>query len=305
MKREEFLKALEERLQVLNRQEREDIVSEYRQHIELRMESGLTEEEAIGDFGDLDELVAEILDAYSVNPDYGKRQRMPGKESAKAAGEAVLAGTRKAGSAGMRAASALKGWILRVLKGAAGLAGRLWTLLRGGVSAVSRSLRPGRKMALEAQTWERREETFRGNLDTGEIPALREIPAQREIPAPGQNPAPRLPKMGTDRLFKRLFRAVFRLAVLCIQVLGTVFVLLPMAAVDFMGVLLFGGLLVLCVMGYPAAGLTVGAFGGILSCTALILLAADLLFPGRRSRKPAGGPASQPERGEEERAHEA
>ena len=184
MKREEFLKALEERLQVLNRQEREDIVSEYRQHIELRMESGLTEEEAIGDFGDLDELVAEILDAYSVNPDYGKRQRMPGKESAKAAGEAVLAGTRKAGSAGMRAASALKGWILRVLKGAAGLAGRLWTLLRGGVSAVSRSLRPGRKMALEAQTWERREETFRGNLDTGEIPAL------REIPAPGQNPAP-------------------------------------------------------------------------------------------------------------------
>ena len=283
MKREEFLKALEERLQVLNRQEREDIVSEYRQHIELRMESGLTEEEAIGDFGDLDELVAEILDAYSVNPDYGKRQRMPGKESAKAAGEAVLAGTRKAGSAGMRAASALKGWILRVLKGAAGLAGRLWTLLRGGVSAVSRSLRPGRKMALEAQTWERREETFRGNLDTGEIPALREIP----------------------RLSKRLFRAVFRLAVLCIQVLGTVFVLLPMAAVDFMGVLLFGGLLVLCVMGYPAAGLTVGAFGGILSCTALILLAADLLFPGRRSRKPAGGPASQPERGEEERAHEA
>ena len=276
MKREEFLKALEERLQVLNRQEREDIVSEYRQHIELRMESGLTEEEAIGDFGDLDELVAEILDAYSVNPDYGKRQRMPGKESAKAAGEAVLAGTRKAGSAGMRAASALKGWILRVLKGAAGLAGRLWTLLRGGVSAVSRSLRPGRKMALEAQTWERREETFRGNLDTGEIPAL------REIPAPGQNPA-----------------------LLCIQVLGTVFVLLPMAAVDFMGVLLFGGLLVLCVMGYPAAGLTVGAFGGILSCTALILLAADLLFPGRRSRKPAGGPASQPERGEEERAHEA
>lgn len=299
MKREEFLKALEERLQVLNSQEREDIVSEYRQHIELRMESGLTEEEAIGDFGDLDELVAEILDAYSVNPDYGKRQRMPGKESAKAAGEAVLAGTRKAGSAGMRAASALKGWILGVLKGAAGLAGRLWTLLRGGVSAVSRSLRPGRKMALEAQTWERREETFRGNLDTGEIPAL------REIPAPGQNPARRVPEMGTERLSKRLFRAVFRLAVLCIQVLGTVFVLLPMAAVDFMGVLLFGGLLVLCVMGYPAAGLTVGAFGGILSCTALILLAADLLFPGRRSRKPAGGPASQPERGEEERAHEA
>ena len=299
MKREEFLKALEERLQVLNRQEREDIVSEYRQHIELRMESGLTEEEAIGDFGDLDELVAEILDAYSVNPDYGKRQRMPGKESAKAAGEAVLAGTRKAGSAGMRAASALKGWILRVLKGAAGLAGRLWTLLRGGVSAGSRSLGAGRKMALEAQTWERREETFRGNLDTGEIPAL------REIPAPGQNPARRVPEMGTGRLSKRLFRAVFRLAVLCIQVLGTVFVLLPMAAVDFMGVLLFGGLLVLCVMGYPAAGLTVGAFGGILSCTALILLAADLLFPGRRSRKPAGGPASQPERGEEERAHEA
>ena len=72
MSREEFLQSLEARLQVLNEKERDDILSEYRQHISLRMESGLSEEEAIRDFGDFEELVSEILDAYNVNPEFGR-----------------------------------------------------------------------------------------------------------------------------------------------------------------------------------------------------------------------------------------
>ena len=70
MSREEFLQSLEARLQVLNEKERDDILSEYRQHISLRMESGLSEEEAIRDFGDFEELVSEILDAYNVSNEY-------------------------------------------------------------------------------------------------------------------------------------------------------------------------------------------------------------------------------------------
>lgn len=68
----EFLEHLEKRLQVLNKKERDDILGEYAQHIELKMENGLSEEEAIRDFGDLEELEIEILDAYNVNPDYRK-----------------------------------------------------------------------------------------------------------------------------------------------------------------------------------------------------------------------------------------
>lgn len=69
----EFLEHLRKKLHVLKENERDDILSEYAQHIELKMESGLSEAEAIGDFGNLDELAAEILDAYHVNPDYNKR----------------------------------------------------------------------------------------------------------------------------------------------------------------------------------------------------------------------------------------
>lgn len=73
MTKTEFLEHLEKRLHVLNKKERDDILSEYAQHIELKMENGLCEEEAIQDFGNLDELEAEILDAYNVNPDYDKK----------------------------------------------------------------------------------------------------------------------------------------------------------------------------------------------------------------------------------------
>lgn len=69
MSKEEFLKILDRRLQVINEKERKDIIDEYRTHIEMKMEEGKTEEEAIEDFGDIDELVNEILDAYKINTD--------------------------------------------------------------------------------------------------------------------------------------------------------------------------------------------------------------------------------------------
>ncbi|MEG1732624.1 MAG: DUF1700 domain-containing protein [Longicatena sp.] len=67
MNKDEFLKSLDERLQVINEQERKDIIDEYRMHIEMKMQDGKSEEEAIADFGNMDELVNEILDAYKIN----------------------------------------------------------------------------------------------------------------------------------------------------------------------------------------------------------------------------------------------
>ena len=77
MNKTEFLQCLEHRLKILNEKEREDILSEYEQHIQMRMQGGLTEEEAIKDFGDLEELLTEILDAYNVNPEYGRQKGSP------------------------------------------------------------------------------------------------------------------------------------------------------------------------------------------------------------------------------------
>lgn len=320
MKREEFLKILEERLQVLNEQEREDIVSEYRQHIEMRMESGLTEEDAIRDFGDLNELVGEILDAYSVNPDYGKKQGFDPKAGAKAAGEAVFAGTKKAGALGKRTAGVVKRWILALFKGACGLMSGIWRGMKGAAAAVRSRLR--RKEKREALTaagisdgcgevsvpavpeMHSAEGPIAGN-GSGNLSILPETAGIRPGRREGKEESSRRPGLWLS--FGKLWRALWRLAAACVRILGTVFVLLPMTAVDFLGVVCFGCLLVLCLMGYPAVGLTVGAFGGVVSCTALIFLVSDVLFAGKRQKKTAERPAEDrlTEDGEEETAHEA
>lgn len=75
MTKDEFLKTLEQQLRLINDEERRDILQEYEQHIEMKIESGLTEEEAIEDFGDIDELTREILDAYHINTEYGSRAK--------------------------------------------------------------------------------------------------------------------------------------------------------------------------------------------------------------------------------------
>ncbi len=68
-----FLRELEQGLSVLQRDELEDIISEYEQHIDMKIKNGLPEEEAIADFGGLEELTAEILTVYHVRADYAER----------------------------------------------------------------------------------------------------------------------------------------------------------------------------------------------------------------------------------------
>lgn len=76
MTKREFLKELEDRLQMLNEKERKDMIEEYSQHINMRMESGMSEEEAIDDFGNIDDLIAEIFEAYHLDPGYETRSKM-------------------------------------------------------------------------------------------------------------------------------------------------------------------------------------------------------------------------------------
>ena len=56
MKKQEFLEELKQYLHVLADEEQEDILQEYEQHIEMKIEKGLSEEEAIRDFGSVGEL---------------------------------------------------------------------------------------------------------------------------------------------------------------------------------------------------------------------------------------------------------
>ena len=74
MNKDEFLEELEKKLSILNEKERQDIIDEYKDTISEKVKHGQTEEEAVSDFGDLDELVSEILDAYKINPKYNQKE---------------------------------------------------------------------------------------------------------------------------------------------------------------------------------------------------------------------------------------
>ncbi len=87
MDKKTFIKELERSLSVLQEDELRDIVGEYEQHIDMKVQSGLTEEEAIADFGSLGQLSAEILEAYHVRADYAAAEHEKGKRFSFAEGE--------------------------------------------------------------------------------------------------------------------------------------------------------------------------------------------------------------------------
>ena len=66
MNKEEFLTKLRKKLDVLEDKEIEDIISEYEGYIEEKKSRGLTEEEAVKELGDLNEISNDLLGAYKV-----------------------------------------------------------------------------------------------------------------------------------------------------------------------------------------------------------------------------------------------
>lgn len=66
MNKEEFLTKLRKKLNILEDSEIEDIVSEYEGYIEEKVSRGLTEEEAVKELGDLNEITRDLLAAYKV-----------------------------------------------------------------------------------------------------------------------------------------------------------------------------------------------------------------------------------------------
>ncbi|MEG2311108.1 MAG: DUF1700 domain-containing protein [Bacilli bacterium] len=75
MNKKEFLQILEVKLAILSDGEKKDIINEYRDTIEEKIKHGKSEEKAIADFGDIDELIKEILSAYNINPNYHDRKK--------------------------------------------------------------------------------------------------------------------------------------------------------------------------------------------------------------------------------------
>lgn len=143
MNKKEFLEALRQALAVLDETEQRDIIDEYEQHIDMKVASGLTEEEAIADFGDFNEMTAELLEAYHVRADYAGMGRMRENGAVKAentGGQAQKAVPGKDGQSGETSGSGTAGGstvgnfatgLWKMLTGA-------WLWLWGGAKAAVR-----------------------------------------------------------------------------------------------------------------------------------------------------------------------
>ena len=70
MNKSSFISKLKKNLKLLDENEDKDIIDEYSEIIDEKIKDCKTEEEAINDFGNIDELCKEILKAYKINPKY-------------------------------------------------------------------------------------------------------------------------------------------------------------------------------------------------------------------------------------------
>lgn len=323
MNKSAFLGELKQHLKVLDESEQRDILDEYSVHIDMKMEKGMSEEEAIRDFGDTRKLAEDILEAYHLNPRYANGKSSVEKVQEKAHDAAAAAGGAaqrlwQRGKAGL-----LFCWQLLLRGGKA-----VWRMLLRGAAFVRRGIRAvwlwlcgcGRKLTggfreASAKAEERNAPASRTVGAEHETERAQEAPKGRSAgefsseafgaeseeklaacaaPEKGQRKKGVLRMLG-DMLGKmgdRIRRAVRWTLRWCWNLM-----LLGMAAIaGFSSVcllFLLGLLTVFAVTGYPFWGLTVTALGGFLSSASLTLL----LYRGIRRKKKASPVTKLPEGG--------
>lgn len=275
-----FLKELEQHLAVLNESEQKDILDEYAQHIDMKMERGMSEAEAIGDFGDIEELAAEILEAYHVNPQYGtrngamngakKKLKMPRME------EIPVADIARTGQRFWNKAS---GALRRLCsKATSGLAA-LWKLICRPFGAVH-------------DKWMRREwmDGKPGNVNGTECGAEGMKETEETAGAWTAHPVVTHPGHGHSlpgRFFGTMGSAVrwlvitaITFAIWCVRWAWNACMLFAAFLTGF-GTLCclfgFGVLMILLMQGYPLAGITIGCLGLVLCGGAVTVIAVCLV----------------------------
>ncbi|NLC94348.1 MAG: DUF1700 domain-containing protein [Bacilli bacterium] len=72
MTKEKFVNELAKRLSLLDSKEVDKIIQEYLDTISKKMHRGITEEEAINELGDINEIAKNVLKSYKINENYIK-----------------------------------------------------------------------------------------------------------------------------------------------------------------------------------------------------------------------------------------
>lgn len=299
MNKERFLAELREYLSVLENQEQDDILEEYAQHIDMKMKKGLSEEEAIRDFGSIEQLAVEILEAYHVNPDFrGKRAsfRVPqsrlgvtrnfvGAKKNFSSGVSDLNGTNAKDNFWKKAGRQIKG---------------MWTR---GVHAIGNAFRwLGAKCRAFAR-WCSKPFTRRKSED--------EVDTQEK----------RIERRGTEEMSGRigkffgtigrgivsLWRWLVRLCIFCLKFMWNAAWLIftifcgCMAMIALMGV---GAIMIFLTQDYPLLGILLIFIGGLLCFGSLAYGAFSMLIRRPKDDKSQIGEEGKQERAKEEAAYE-
>lgn len=264
MNKTEFLKELENKIRVLEKNEIKDILAEYSQHIDMRMENGLSEDDAIKDFGDMDDLAAEILEAYHVNPEYeresafGIPQEEPVKDEKKKSA-AVLSIFSACGRGIKKISHGLAGAAKWLWKHFVGIFTALWALIKKPFSKTKTGSEAAVKADSEVLTV-REEKTAKKN-------AKKAARAKRNDKAKGR----------CRRVIKGfLFLCLCVIAILC---------MIPVAFVGIVSIFCTGASAVLLFTGYPVMGILIICIGLSVAAVAVFLLLLSLMTGRNKTPK--------------------
>ncbi len=311
MNKSEFLTALKRALAVLDETELRDIIDEYEQHIDMKIASGLSEEEAIADFGDFKELTAELLEAYHVRADYAEmngseeRRGAAAERPAEREGESVPGEAGRSGkptepaAAGGENAGAGASIFIRWRNVAAGVWMRLWRGVKGAWRWCRRNMKAAAIWIWRAFLWCWRQLCrpfvwMAGLLGIGVSAAAddRTVPAAEEPPAAEKKKGGRVQKMERRSIWAVIGGGIAAfckwcadVCVWCIRMAWNAFCIISALSVGFVGVcalFMFGMLLILVIGGYPLGGVVIGALGATVSLFAAAGFVMTLLWRKRR-----------------------
>lgn len=266
MKKTEFLSELKKRISLLEDDEQQDIIDEYSQHIDNKVAKGMTEAEAIEDFGPFDQLVEELLGAYHVKASAVE------KTAGFSANSLVDGGKRAA----EKAVDATK-------KGCSKLK-HCWEEFDGRQEQVDAS----------------EDAAVAGNGSAGVAPenasgaktsrtksALDKT--ARTVKNAGKSAAQGGSSLWSSAVAcaKTLVRWCWNLCIICMVAC--------IAFCALCGLFSLGFCLVMLVQGYPLAGVSLAALGASVALTCLSALCIQLVFLKKRPEKRGSSPAATPQ----------
>lgn len=257
-----FLVQLQKNIGMLDDDEQKDIIDEYSQHIDMKVSGGMTEAEAIEDFGDFNEFVRDVLNAYHVKAPFDQEDAVEAAATASpTAGDRLDDAVRGGAQAAGRAVDATKRGARKMASAVTGAAGRFSDRAKEAVSQAS---------AARAEA--------RAEAAASGVEADRDGSESRAAAASGTSRGMIAEVGGMARSFggvcwnvaKTAARWCWNFAVACLMASGGFMALVSLFCLG-LGV-------VFLVQGYPVAGLTIAAAGCSMAFAAISFLLSRLIM---------------------------